>query len=260
MESYSFSDDIDMGPRGAYHTSKGKDERFWGNQGAGVLLIARDTGRILLVLRSPDVNEPNTWGILGGAIDNDENPKQAVYREVSEEVGYTGNLNLQPSFVFRSKSFKYHNFIGVVDSEFEPTLDWESSDAGWFPLKRLPKPLHFGVTALMNNARGQIESIIDDTQGNVTESVLRSFIRESLVSAGKSYVAEKEAPKQKFEAELVRIAKESPAATSRVKPGSMEHLEMIENALDSAGITEKSLRDLISRPFVMIPPAFLLKM
>lgn len=260
MSSDSFFDDIDMGPRGVHHTSRGTDERFWGNQGAGVLLIARDTGRILLVLRSPDVNEPNTWGVLGGAIDNDENPMQAVYREVSEEAGYTGNLNLQPSFVFRSKSFKYHNFIGVVDSEFEPTLDWESSDAGWFSLERLPSPLHFGVKALMSNAKSQIESVIDDTQEDVSESTLRSFIRESLVSAGKSYAAEKEAPKQKFEAELIRIAKESPAATSRVKSGSTEHLEMIENALDSAGIMEKSLRDLISRPFIMIPPTFLLKM
>ena len=90
--------------------------------------------------------------------------------------------------------------------------------------------------------------------------ILRSFIRESLVSAGQSYVSNKEAPKQKFEAELIRIAKERAAESSRMRPGSSAHLEMIENALDSAGITEKSLRDLISRPFAMIPPAFLLKM
>lgn len=89
---------------------------------------------------------------------------------------------------------------------------------------------------------------------------LRTFIREALVSAGQQYTAEKEAPKQKFEAELIRAAKERAAEVSRMRPGSSEHLEMIENALDSAGISERTLRALISRPFTMIPPAFLLKM
>lgn len=40
--------------------------KFWGNAGAGVILFAKDTGRVLLALRSPYVNEPNTWGTIGG--------------------------------------------------------------------------------------------------------------------------------------------------------------------------------------------------
>ena len=37
-------------------------EFFWGKSAAGVLLISRETKRILLLLRSKDVLEPETWG------------------------------------------------------------------------------------------------------------------------------------------------------------------------------------------------------
>jgi hypothetical protein len=46
------------------------DEKFWGNLGAGILPISR-TGRILIAYRSLDVNEPHTWGIFGGKLDED---------------------------------------------------------------------------------------------------------------------------------------------------------------------------------------------
>lgn len=166
-------DPVDMGPRGKYHMSRGEDERFWGNQGAGILLIAKDTGRLLLVLRSPEVNEPNTWGLPGGAIDGRENPASAARREAREEVGYSGKLQLHPAYVFTSKTFKYHNFIGVVDQEFEPSLDWENSDADWFELDSLPSPLHFGVQALFQNSRDLISSIVEG-------ALLREAIRATL--------------------------------------------------------------------------------
>ena len=39
---------------------------FWGKQGAGSLVVAKDTGRILLAHRSRAVEQPNTWGVWGG--------------------------------------------------------------------------------------------------------------------------------------------------------------------------------------------------
>lgn len=167
------SDPVDMGPRGKYHVSRGDDERFWGNQGAGILLIARDTGRLLLVLRSPEVNEPNTWGLPGGAIDVGENPAGAARREAREEVGFKGKLQLYPAYVFSSKNFRYHNFIGAIDREFEPSLDWENSGAGWFEISDLPSPLHFGVQALFQNSRDLINSVVE-------EALLREAIRTAL--------------------------------------------------------------------------------
>lgn len=134
---------------------------FWGKQGAGILLVAQDTGRVLLTLRSSNVKEPNTWGIPGGAMDEGEtDPAEAAKREASEELGFNGELiKLVPAYVFKIKNFEYHNFLGLVPTEFEPTLDWENSRALWFDIDRLPRRLHFGVRHLFKNSRQMIKRI-----------------------------------------------------------------------------------------------------
>jgi len=42
---------------------------YHGNKGAGVFVFCSKTKRFLLGLRSEGVDEPNTWGIFGGALD-----------------------------------------------------------------------------------------------------------------------------------------------------------------------------------------------
>lgn len=147
--------------QGDHHTSHGDDERFWGNRGAGILIIAQDTGRLLLVHRSPYVNEPGTWGIPGGKIDDeDESPNHAAKREAQEELGYTGSIQIQPAHVFKAGDFRFHNFIGVVPTEFKAKLDWENDDADWYSIDDLPSPLHFGIESLLSNSKGQIQDIL----------------------------------------------------------------------------------------------------
>ena len=82
---------------------------FWGKQGAGCIILAKDTGRILVPLRSMHVEQPNTWGVWGGAINSDEDPKIAAKREVEEEAGYTGSAEIVPLVVFQKDAFKYYN-------------------------------------------------------------------------------------------------------------------------------------------------------
>jgi len=45
-----------------------------------------------------------------------------------------------------------------------------------------------------------------------------------------------------------------------IRQGSPDHLRMIEEALDEAGILDPGLRALVSGPFKMVPPHFLLRM
>ena len=93
-------------------------ESFWGNSGSGVLVVARDTQRILLGLRSWDVMEPNTWGNFGGAIgiSDDGEPEEALspednaLKEMSEEINYRGPIEMIPSFTYRNNSFTYYNY------------------------------------------------------------------------------------------------------------------------------------------------------
>jgi len=158
--------------KGKAHMSSGKDDRFWGGRGAGILLLAKDTGRLLLVLRSQEVNEPGTWGMPGGKIDDEsESPVSAAKREAHEEVGFSGKLKLIPAHVFKSGTFSFHNFIGIVDKEFKPRLDWENDDAQWFTLDELPGNLHFGIKSLLTNSGDEIKKIIDDSNSKSLKEI-----------------------------------------------------------------------------------------
>jgi 8-oxo-dGTP pyrophosphatase MutT (NUDIX family) len=137
------------------YTHEGK---FWGKAGAGILLFAAATGRLLLGKRSRFVNEPGTWNLFGGAIESGEDPAEAAAREVSEELGYTKPIAVKPVFVYRSGTFAYHNFIGVVPEEFTPRLNWETEEARWLTVAEAYKltPKHYGLEALLNHLQGDL--------------------------------------------------------------------------------------------------------
>lgn len=121
-------------------------------QGAGVLLVARDTGRVLLLKRSESVStEPGTWAIPGGKVDRGETVQTAAIRELREEAGYGGPMvvSAKPIFILEGADLVFSTYIGLVEHEFEPWLNWESDDAKWCRLSRLPRPIHFGVKEMM---------------------------------------------------------------------------------------------------------------
>lgn len=152
-------------------------EAYWGSIGGGVLPICIKTKRILVGLRSSDIMEPHTWGIFGGKLDIDEGVnetiEQAVKRELKEETGYAGSISLKPAYIFKNKGFEYHNFIGIVNDEFHPSLDWENDDAKWMTYEELInlKSKHFGLSALLKNSNDIIQRVISEAL-NVTESIL----------------------------------------------------------------------------------------
>lgn len=134
------------------HASNG--QTFFGKLGAaGCILLSQKTGRLMIGLRSEKVLEPGTWGTWGGAIEEGSNPKRTAYDELFEETGYEGPLDLQPLHTFTSpdRSFTYHNFLGVVDDEFEPWETHESNGHLWFEADDWPEPLHFGMYDLIGD-------------------------------------------------------------------------------------------------------------
>lgn len=125
---------------------------FWGKQAAGCIFLSNDTKRFCLAHRSKMVVEPGTWGTWGGAMDPGEIPIDAVKREAYEETKYAGNLELTPLYVYsHPEGFKYHNFLAVVDGEFEPKLNWETQGFGWFEWSKWPTPLHPGLKHLFDD-------------------------------------------------------------------------------------------------------------
>jgi 8-oxo-dGTP pyrophosphatase MutT (NUDIX family) len=128
---------------------------FWGNQGAGLLVICKGTGHILLPLRSANVNEPGTYGVWGGKIDADEDPIRAAKREFREESGYSGPMHLVRAHVFKTDGFSYHNFVAFVPSEFVPRLGWETESAEWVSLDGFlekSERFHFGLRELWHHS------------------------------------------------------------------------------------------------------------
>lgn len=142
--------------------SNASGDKYWENMGAGVLPICTSTGRILLGMRSKYVNEPNVWGAFGGKVDEEEGETEGdvinvAEREFNEETKYGGNVELIPSYIYETpeKTFKYYNFLGLIENEFEPVLSWETSHAEWFTLNDLMKidrkSFHFGLKLLFEN-------------------------------------------------------------------------------------------------------------
>lgn len=126
---------------------------FWGNLASGVLPLCIRTKRFLVALRSKDVNEPNCWNLWSGKLDEDEDVEVAAKREFNEESGYNGNIKLIPAYIFKTKGFQFHNFIGLIPNEYKPTLNWETQDYKWMTFEELLslKPKHFGLEKLLND-------------------------------------------------------------------------------------------------------------
>ena len=133
---------------------------------AGVLFLAKDTGRCLFQLRKAEKRFKNTWGFWGGTLKKNETPYECINRELKEEIGFVPELQkLNPIDVYQSKDkkFYYYSFVYVVDSEFTPVLNKESAGYAWVDLDWWPSPLHSGAktTLIANKGSSKLHTILD---------------------------------------------------------------------------------------------------
>ncbi len=75
------------------------------HKGAGVILITKDR-KVLLNLRDGNPKYyKNLWSIIGGGVEEGEEPKEAAFRELQEETGYkTDKLNYLQVFPYIHES------------------------------------------------------------------------------------------------------------------------------------------------------------
>ena len=99
---------------------------------------------VLLQLRDdrPDLDGPNSWGTLGGVIEDGESAEAAAHRELWEECG-RHVLSLVPlGFVDRSlpgetAPFRYHTYATAVDWTLADVILGEGQAMAWWPVAHL---------------------------------------------------------------------------------------------------------------------------
>ena len=137
--------------------------KFWGSKGAGCLFIRNHPKfgpQLLTVLRSEEVEEPNTWGISGGAVIPGQDDYQTAIRESKEELGsLPRNFRRVNQYVWQNPggSFTFTTYILEV---LPPDLDWtpnsfnrEVAGIKWISLsdaQTIPN-LHFGLEDTLND-------------------------------------------------------------------------------------------------------------
>lgn len=128
------------------------ESRATRKRAAGCVFFCPATKRFCLALRGlREVSYPNHWSTWGGNKEPGESPEQTVLREIGEEAGYYGEIDLVPMLTNIADHSVYHNFLGIVPEEFEPKMNWENSEYKWVRYGHWPKPLHPGVRELLSD-------------------------------------------------------------------------------------------------------------
>lgn len=112
----------------------------------GALIYSLATKRYLFLLRNGK-KHGGRWGIVGGKIDGDETPINALRREIFEEIGvieYTKIIPLE-HFTSDNNTFEFDTYIIPVTTEFVPELNNEHRGYAWTQIDDHPTPLHPGV-------------------------------------------------------------------------------------------------------------------
>ena len=104
------------------------------------LLIINDKEEVLLFLRdnNPKIPYPNRWDVLGGHVEQDEEPKECIIREMKEEIDF---------HLKNPKLFKTYNMSDRIEYTFwvKASLDIkktslkEGQELKWFNLNQIKK-------------------------------------------------------------------------------------------------------------------------
>lgn len=119
-------------------------------QRAGLLFLAKNTGRILLILQNEKWTVP-TFARKGPLLDD----VQDLLKDYSN-----GKILPIELYLSEDRGFEYGTYVCVVDQEF---LTQSAPTLCWAMLNQLPKQLHSGLKTTLNNQiiRTKIETIME---------------------------------------------------------------------------------------------------
>jgi len=140
--------------------------------GVGTLFVSTKTNRVLFNLRAPHKTHSMCWSLWGGMVEDNEQPKDALLRELTEEMGSVPDIEkIYPFDVYQSKDghFKYYSFVCITEDEFIPVLNNESCGYCWIDLGEWPKPMHQGAKISFCNMKAiaKIRTLISQHSDNL---------------------------------------------------------------------------------------------
>jgi hypothetical protein len=119
-------------------------------QRAGLLFLASSTGRILLILQDEKWTVPTF-------------PRTSVLMEDAQPLlnqYCQGRILPIELYLSEDRGFEYGTYVCLVDQEF---LTTKAASIAWCGLKDLPKNLHNGLKATLNNSiiQSKISTILE---------------------------------------------------------------------------------------------------
>lgn len=129
MKAQIKNDVINMG--------EGVEEKKLMNRNA-LLVIFNDEMKVLLLQRSdyPDQWMPSKWSMVGGKIENGEEPLEAAKREAKEETGLDLDNIVEIFVIQRSEDNVEHLFIAKTSNN-EVSLNKENQDYAWVDVNQV---------------------------------------------------------------------------------------------------------------------------
>jgi 8-oxo-dGTP pyrophosphatase MutT (NUDIX family) len=136
-------------------TTCARGHRHWGLYGAAGLLIT-DGANVVLQHRAPWTHEGDTWGVLGGARNSDEDAVTAALREANEEADLVAD-DVLPVGLYDDDhgGWSYTTVVARPVGTVRPhAANAESVSVRWHPIEDVAAlPLHTGFAAAWHHLR-----------------------------------------------------------------------------------------------------------
>ena len=141
---------------GSVNLKEGESEKL--NKNA-LGIIFNDDMEVLLLKRSSYTEQwmPSKWALVGGGIEDGEEPVDSIEREIEEETGLDVNKFIEKFVIQRSEDNVEHIFVGKYDGDPDDVkLNKEHTDYEWRDVNNIEGELDI-VPNLMDYVRLAIQ-------------------------------------------------------------------------------------------------------
>ena len=138
----------------------------WQGVSACAIVLAEDTGRVLVKQCVPADGTGPEWGTWTADVLAGQSPLQVAINTIAERCAYEGDLALSRLTPFSdARFFVQHNYVAVVPQEFEPRVGAGHLGHQWCELDRLPQPLSPALAHLLDRSGSDVRAMADLYKG-----------------------------------------------------------------------------------------------